>query len=152
MFAAPAAPVSAPATDVPTPAVAFDFDDERIPDAARDRLGVIAALLDDLMQAAARSPAAAAGLAEATRIRDVYLPELMHSYFAIPAKHRAEIFRETGRSASFLLGERLDKLAARLRETSRVIAQSPLDDFNQKLGFLDSRFDEPDDFFGLKGR
>jgi hypothetical protein len=146
------APTPAPVAVSEPDAVPFDFADTRIPDAARDRLTTIAALLDDLMEAAAQSPAAAAGLAEATRIRDVYLPELMHSYFAIPAKHRAEIFRETGRSASFLLGERLDKLIARLRETSRLIAQSPLDDFNQKLGFLDSRFDDPDDYFGLKGR
>ena len=143
-----AAPAPAPVeTAAPSPPP-FDFDDPRIPDTSRERLDTIRSLFTELAGGDPQTPAAVGGQVEAERIRDVYLPELMRSYFAIPPQHRAEIFRATGRSASFLLNERLDKLAARLREISRRIAQSPLDSFNQNLGFLDSRFDDPDAIFG----
>jgi len=134
--AAPATPAAAP---LPPPAAPFDFTDPRIPATSRERLAVIAGLLDDLV-AAANGTGVSETQSEVAKIRATYLPDLMASYFAIPAEHRAEIFRATGRSASFQLNERLDRLIDRLREMSRAAAQSPLDDFSARLGFIDSRF------------
>jgi hypothetical protein len=56
------------------------------------------------------------------------------------------VFRETGRSASFLLNERLDKILARLREMSRQLARGNVDDFTQNIRFVDMNYGQTSPF------
>ena len=65
---------------------------------------------------------------------------MLRSYADIPPEHRAEIFRETGRSASFLLNERLDKIVDRLEEMSRQLARGNLDAFSENIRFVDTKY------------
>ena len=77
---------------------------------------------------------------ELERLRSKHLPALLRSYADIPPEHRAEIFRETGRSASFLLNERLDKIHGRLEEMSRQLARGNLDAFAENIRFVDTKY------------
>ncbi len=144
--ARPPAPATAAAAAAPPLSPAFDYSDERIPAVARDRLDRMQALLEEIEAQAARAGAltdsGAEALAEARRIRDIYAPDLLRSYFDIPASHRAEIFRRTGRSASFQLGERLDTMIEELRRISTEFAAGQIDRFSIKLGFIDKRFEQ----------
>lgn len=117
-----------------------DLDQSRIPAAAKDRVIAIQALLADLEQRAAERGMAVTDLIELTQIATVYLPRLLESYAAIPPKHRAEIFRDTGHSASFLLVERLDRIVERLGVISRDFAQGHLDAFSDNMRFIDMRY------------
>jgi hypothetical protein len=131
--AEPEAPSSAPAE------AAFDFDDPRIPDASKDRVLLIKGLVADLEQRAVEC-GVTSELLELRRMRTVHLPKLLESYIQIPPEYRAEVFRETGRSASFLLNERLDKMAARLREISTMLARGQLNAFAENMRFIDMRY------------
>lgn len=79
-------------------------------------------------------------LIEIRQLSEVHLPTLIKSYIDIPAAHRAEIFRKTGRSASFLLNEGLDKLADRLRAMSLSLAQNNIDAFTSTMRFIELRY------------
>ena len=79
-------------------------------------------------------------LIEIHQISDVHLPTLIKSYIDIPAAHRAEVFRKTGRSASFLLNDGLDKMADRLRSMSLSMAQGNIDAFASTMRFIDMRY------------
>ena len=46
-------------------------------------------------------------LGELVQMRDEHLPKLLRSYVEVPPQYRKEIFKNTGRSASFLLEEAL---------------------------------------------
>lgn len=128
----------APFRESPAPP-SFDFDDERIPDVARAQVVTIRRLLTDLEQRAL-AKASAQELAELRQIADVYLPKLLQSYVDIPPEARAEIYRQTGRSASFALKDRLQTIEARLREISHLLAREDLDAFHQNMRFIDQRF------------
>src|SRR5687767_9185184 len=124
----------------PQPAVRpFDFDDERIPDVAKERVVSLRSQLSELEGRAAQK-ASAQELAELRQIAEVYLPKLLQSYIQIPAAHRAEIYRQTGRSASYALCDRLDKIAMRLDELSSQLARDDLEAFHQNMRFIDMRF------------
>ncbi len=133
---APAAPSSSPAT----PPVGFDFDDERIPDASRDKVLIVRQLVEDVGKRAASGDIANATLLEIQRMHDVHLPQLLKSYIDIPAAHRSEIFRKTGKSASFVLNDGLDKMIERLRSLSRSLAQGDIDAFTDNLRFIEGRY------------
>lgn len=135
---APPAPDTPPPSEPPPPAI--DLDDPRIPAAAKERARTILALLADLEARADRQGIVNTELIELSQIRARYLPKLLTSYVEIPPEHRTEIFRSTGKSASFMLGERLDKLIERLREISRLLAQGHLDAFTANMQFIDTRF------------
>lgn len=135
----PAPPPEPPAA--PRPAgPRIDLQDERIPESSRDRVALIMSLVGDLEERTAQR-----GLAterkELERIGSVHLPRLLQSYIDIPPEHRAEVFRETGRSASFLLNERLDKMTSRLREISKMLARDNLDAFSTNMQFIDRHYD-----------
>lgn len=132
-------PESAPVPDTPTLPTA-DLDLTRVPAAAKERVVTIQTMLADLEQRAVARGMAGTDLTELTQIATVYLPRLLASYAAIPPEHRAEIFRDTGRSASFLLVERLDRIVARLGEISKDFARGHIDAFSDNMRFIDLRY------------
>lgn len=143
----PPPPAPQPPPPPPRPAgPAVDLHDERIPESARDRVALIMSLVGDLEERATKR-----GLAterkELERIGSVHLPRLLQSYIDIPPEHRAEVFRETGRSASFLLNERLDKMTSRLREISKMLARDNLDAFSTNMQFIDRHYDSSESPF-----
>jgi hypothetical protein len=139
-------PSPAPLPPAPPPGPRVDLNDERIPESSRDRVGLIMSLVADLEERASQR-----GLAtertELERIGSVHLPRLIQSYVDIPPEHRAEVFRETGRSASFLLNERLDKMTSRLREISKMLARDNLDAFSTNMQFIDRHYGSSDSPF-----
>ena len=136
--APPAAPQLPPAPPPPAgPSV--NLDDERIPDSSRERAAAILGLVADLQDRVARQ-GLQTELRELERISSVHLPRLLESYIEIPPEHRSEVFRETGRSASFLLNERLDKMTQRLRDISKMLARDNLNDFSTNLQFVDRQY------------
>lgn len=124
----------------------FDLDDERIPQSSRARVDRIRGLLADL-ESRARESGLSIELAELERIRTTHLPKLLQSYIDIPPEHRSEVFRETGRSASYLLNERLDKMTARMGEISAMLARGHLNAFAENMRFFDLRYGSPDSPF-----
>lgn len=133
---APPAPPPRP----PAATASYDYNDPRTPDASQARIAAIRALMTEIERQATLTDGGRDALEEARRIEQVYVPKLMTSYFAIPAAHRAEIFRATGKSASFQLNERLDTLHARLAAISQGFARGQIDTFAINLGFIDDRF------------
>lgn len=142
---APAADPAPPAAD-PAPAPpAFAYEDSRIPSASQQRIEKIQQLLVQIEAQARQTDDGQDALAEARRIQNNYLPDLMNSYFDIPSAHRAEIFRRTGKSASFQLNERLDTMIEELQRISAGFAAGQIDSFSVNLRFIDKRFREPGD-------
>jgi hypothetical protein len=136
---APAAPESPSAPPPPPAASRLNLDDERIPSSSRERAERIVSLVADLQERASQR-GLHSELHELERISSVHLPRLLESYIDIPPEHRAEVFRETGRSASFLLNERLDKMTVRLREISKMLARDNLNAFSTNLQFVDGHY------------
>lgn len=113
--------------------------DGRLPPSSLDRVLAIRGMSADL-ESRARSVGLIQEMIELQRLRSSHLPLLLQSYVEIPAEHRAEVFRETGRSASFLLNERLDRILARLHEMSRQLARGNIDAFTENIRFVDTRY------------
>lgn len=127
------------AVDAPLVEARFDFDDPRIPDVSREKVALIRSLVGDL-EARSAQRGLSAELAELRRLRTTHLPKLLQSYVEIPPEHRAEVFRETGRSASYMLNERLDRMTGRLRDISAMLARGHLDAFAENMRFIDVRY------------
>lgn len=125
--------------EAPEPPLDDVFEDERLPQSSLDRVLAIRALLADL-ELLCREGGLIGERIELQRLRTSHLPLLLRSYVSIPPDHRAEVFRETGRSASYLLNERLDKILGRLHEMSRQLAQGNLDQFTQNIRFVDKNY------------
>lgn len=136
------APEEQAALPPPAPAAPAADDtscDERLPDSSLTKVQAIRKMLGELDQRA-RERSLFDEKLELERLRGKHLPALLRSYADIPPEHRAEIFRETGRSASFLLNERLDKIADRLEEMSRQLARGNLDAFSENIRFVDTKY------------
>lgn len=146
----PSPPPPTPAASVPNvaPAPAPPLDLGNVPASARPRVATVRRLLEELETRAAARGLASDEVIELRQIGAVYLPRLLQSYAEIPPEHRAEIFRETGRSASFMLGEKLDRIIERLGEISRALAQGHLDAFSDNMRFIDTRYGSADSPFG----
>lgn len=123
----------------PSPVADDTSCDERLPDSSLAKVQEIRRMLGELDQRA-RERSLFDETLELQRLRSQHLPSLLRSYADIPPEHRAEIFRETGRSASFLLNERLDKIVARLEEMSRQLARGNLDAFSENIRFVDTKY------------
>jgi hypothetical protein len=121
------------------PAVDDTSCDDRLPDSSLAKVREIRKMLGELDQRA-RERSLFDEKLELERLRSKHLPALLRSYADIPPEHRAEIFRETGRSASFLLNERLDKISDRLEEMSRQLARGNLDAFSENIRFVDTKY------------
>jgi len=140
---APAPPAATPAAP-PPPAAAIGADDARIPDATRPRVERLLALLADLEARVARDPLLSAQATEVRQMRTSHLPALVASYADIPPAHRAEIFRRTGKSASYTLNEGVDRMIERAEALSRTLAQENLDSFADNLRFIETRYGNKD--------
>ena len=136
----PALPVRAP-TAAPVSA-----DDGRLPDASRPRVAALLATIADIEARAARDPLLASALTEVRQMRDLHLPQLITSYAEIPPAHRAEIFRATGRSASYNLNEGLDRMIDRAQALSRSLAQEDINSFADNLRFIERRYGREEPF------
>lgn len=134
------APPSSPTPPPPPPPPPFDYDDPRIPDASRGHIAKVLAMIADIEKAAASEPIWTPQLIEIRQLGNVHLPTLIKSYIDIPTAHRAEIFRRTGHSASFLLNEGLEKMIDRLNAMSLSMAQGNIDAFTSAMRFIDMRY------------
>jgi hypothetical protein len=143
-------PEAAPpaASPAPPPAPRVDFDDQRLPENARKEAKSIADMISRLMTQADQSAFDRIVLGELVQLRDEHLPKLLRSYIDVPAEHRKEIFKKTGRSASFVLEEALGKMRTRVEAMSRDLAQSELDAFANNADFVSRRYGKVEDPFG----
>jgi hypothetical protein len=152
MFAAPApAPGAGPAPSAPAappPALphGVDYNDERVPAPVRKKIDVILAALAEVGTMMDREQVQAVSRTEIELMRDEHLPKLVKSYIDIPPAHRTEIFRKTGKSASFILEESLDTMKARIDEIARNLAQHDLDAFSSNAAFISRRYSDGDPF------
>lgn len=138
-----------PAAEAERPsAPAFSSEDPRLPDAARPRVARLLALAADIEARAAKDPLLASAVIEARQMRDQHLPQLVASYAEIPPAHRAEIFRATGRSASYKLNEAIDRMIAKAEALSRSLAEDDINSFADNLRFIDQRYGSSDPFSG----
>lgn len=137
-----AGPIASAAPSVPPSPVGRQItpDDSRLPDASRPRVARLAALIADIEARVRDDALLVSALTEVRQMRDIHLPKLVESYAEIPAAHRAEIFRKTGRSASYNLNEALDRMVARLEALSRTMAQDDIDSFADNLRFIEHRY------------
>lgn len=142
--APPAPPTLTPTPPVPAAAVGISADDARIPDATRPRVARLLALLADLEARAGRDPLLAAQATEVRQMQGSHLPALVTSYADIPPAHRAEIFRRTGKSASYTLNEGVDRMIERAEALSRTLAQENIDSFADNLKFIETRYGNKD--------
>jgi hypothetical protein len=114
---------------------------QRIPQSSLQRVVAIRDLVRDLEKETAER-----GMQteqdELGRIKATHLPRLIQSYIEIPAQHRADVFRETGKSASFLLNESLDKMLARLRDISAQLARGNITTFAENVRFVDLYYEQ----------
>lgn len=138
------------ADDEPVPAAAVDAEPgdtlgadwkQRIPTSSLQRVLVIRDLVKDLEKETAQRKMQTE-LDELGRIKDAHLPRLIQSYIEIPAQHRSDVFRETGKSASFLLNESLDKMLARLRDISSQLARGNITTFAENVRFVDLYYEQ----------
>lgn len=143
---APPPPPPAPLPPAPEP-VRVDYDDPRVPDGAQARIARILASLDEVQEAATREQATTINRFDLEQMRDLHLPKLVKSYIDIPAAHRAEIFRKTGKSASFILDESLDAMQGKLDDMLRSLAQHDLDAFTHNTQFIGQRYADKDNPF-----
>ncbi len=149
IFAAPdaAGDPAPPAPPAALPrAAAFDYEDERVPKGARAKIAGILASLSEVEAMMAREAVQAVSRTEIELMRDEHLPKLVQSYIDIPAAHRAEIFRKTGKSASFILEESLATMQGRIDEIARNLAQHDLDAFSSNAAFISRRYSDSDPF------
>ncbi|WP_230769242.1 hypothetical protein [Sphingomonas sp. Leaf4] len=138
-----------PATDAPGPTpvparAGIQPDDPRLPDTSRPLVARLLGLIDDLEARAGRDAVLIATLTEIRQMRDDHLPRLIASYAEIPPAHRAEIFRQTGRSASYKLNQGIERMVERLQTLSRSLAQDDLDSFADNLRFIERRYGDDD--------
>lgn len=149
MFAAPEPVAGSPPAAPTVPVVrkrGFDYSDARIPTGARGRIDAILASLDNVERMMDREQVQAVSRTEVELMREEHLPKLVKSYIDIPSAHRAEIFRKTGKSASFILQESLDAMQARIDEIARNLAQHDLDAFSSNAAFISRRYSDNDPF------
>ena len=147
VVAAPGETVSPAAPAAPAAAAPLDTTDSRIPRSSVSRVERIRSLVREIETQAGGTTGGKDALEEARRIETIYLPKLVYSYFDIGEEHRVEVFRATGRSASFMLNDRLDTLIAQLLVISQGFARGRIDAFSINLGFIDKRFGSTDSPF-----
>ena len=143
--APPAPPPQSPTPPAPPPAI--DYEDERIPESARDRIRRILACIAEVDKAMLREQVPGFSRIDMEQMRDVHMPKLVKSYIDIPADHRSEIFRKTGKSASFILNESLDKMQARIDEILKNLAQHDIDAFSNNTQFIGERYADEENPF-----
>ncbi|MEN2749122.1 hypothetical protein [Sphingomonas sp. T9W2] len=119
-------------------------EDGRLPDTSRPLVAHLLLLATDIEARTKDDALMVSALTEVRQMRDTHLPRLIESYAEIPASHRAEIFRRTGRSASYNLNQAFEKMIARLEFLSRDLAQEDIDSFADNLRFIEQRYGDHD--------
>ena len=84
---------------------------------------------------------------EMTDLRDLHLPALIASYVDIPADHRAQIFREKGKSASYVLKDSLEVISGRLDGQIADLAKREISSFDDANRFIADRYGTREDPF-----
>ena len=84
---------------------------------------------------------------EMTDLRDVHLPALISSYVDIPADHRARIFKEKGKSASYVLKDSLEVISQKLDEEIARLAEREISSFHDVNRFISDRYGIKNDPF-----
>lgn len=133
-----------PAVPLPSTAPSVSAEDERLPDASRPLVARLLSLIADIEARTRDDALMVSALTEVRQMRDSHVPRLIESYAEIPASHRAEIFRQTGRSASYKLNQGFEKMIARLEVLSRNLAQEDIDSFADNLRFIEHRYGDDD--------
>ena len=137
----PVPPVSgAPPIDPQIGELGADWK-QRIPQSSLQRVLAVRDLVRDLEKETAERKMQTE-LEELGRIKTTHLPRLIQSYIEIPEQHRADVFRETGKSASFLLNESLDKMLGRLRDISSQLARGNITTFAENVRFVDLYYEQ----------
>jgi hypothetical protein len=139
----PATPAPPPPRAEP-PAPAVTADDPRLPDASRPLVARLLALIADVEARTQHDALMVSAVTEVRQMRDSHLPRLIESYAEIPPAHRAEIFRQTGRSASYNLNQGFERMIERVETLSRTLAQEDLDSFADNLKFIENRYGKDD--------
>ncbi|MBW8880847.1 MAG: hypothetical protein JF615_05285 [Asticcacaulis sp.] len=128
------------------PPVRVDYDDKRVPPPAQERIKRILASLAEVDAALKRETLPGFSRLDIEQMRDQHLPKLVKSYIDVPPAHRAEIFRKTGKSASFILNECLDQMQAKIDDILRSLAQNDIDAFTNSTRFIEQRYADHDPF------
>ena len=141
------APPPAPAaTPAPPPPVTIEYEDERIPEGAKQRIRRLLACLHEVETLMAREQIPGFSKIDMEQMRDMHLPKLVKSYIDIPPAHRSEIFRKTGKSAVIILNESLDQMQGRIDELMRNLAQNDIDAFTNNTRFIGQRYSDTNPF------
>jgi len=148
LFGTRAASPAPPEQSAPkAPAVRVDYNDPRVPGPAKDRVQRILACMEEVGRAMDREGVPGFSRSDMIQMREQHLPKLVKSYIDIPEAHRPEIFRKTGKSASFILNESLDQMQARLDEILRNLAQHDIDAFSHNARFVGQRYSQTENPF-----
>ena len=131
----------------PLPRVEMNYEDKAVPVGARERIRRILACLHEIESVMAREQIPGFSRIDVEQMRDQHLPALVKSYINIPPAHRSEIFRKTGKSASYILDESLDQMQAKIDEILRNLAQSDIDAFTNNTRFIGQRYADEDNPF-----
>lgn len=143
----PPAPMNPPVPAAPAiPPVIIDYDDDRIPEPAKDKARRILACLKEVEELVAREPNASFSKVDIEQMRSHHLPKLLKSYIDIPPAHRSEFFRKHGKSASFILGESLDQMQGKVDDIMRNLAQHDIDAFTDNTRFIKERYTDTNPF------
>ena len=150
LFGGQEAPANNGAPDAPpaaSPPKSFKYDDERIPESAKAKVLQILTSIEAVENAMVREQVPSFSRVDTAQMRDVHLPQLIQSYIDVPAFHRDEIFKRTGKSASFHLGASLDKLQERVDTMLRDLAEHDIAAFTNNTRFIDERYSNDDNPF-----
>jgi hypothetical protein len=128
------------------PPVHVDYEDSRIPASAKDRIRRIQACLHEVEAALAREDMPGFSRIDIDQMREQHLPKLVKSYIDIPEAHRSEIFRKTGKSASFILNDSLEQMQSKIDTILRNLAQKDIDAFTNNIKFVDERYADQNPF------
>lgn len=128
------------------PPVQVDYEDSRIPASAKDRIRRIQACLHEVEAALTREDMPGFSRIDIDQMREQHLPKLVKSYIDIPEAHRSEIFRKTGKSASFILNDSLEQMQSKIDTILRNLAQKDIDAFTNNIKFVDERYADQNPF------
>ena len=143
-LAGPAASRPEAAIEPVRTAPTIEPEDLRLPDTTRPRVARLLSLASDIEARSLDDALMISALTEVRQMRDTHLPQLVTSYAEIPAAHRADIFRKTGKSASYNLNSAVDKMIQRLETLSSTMAQDDIDSFADNLRFIEHRYGSGD--------
>jgi hypothetical protein len=142
----PADPVANPAVTAPPPPAKMDYEDSRIPAGAKEKVRHILACLTEVEELMAREQLAGFTRVDIEQMRQQHLPKLIKSYIDIPPAHRSEIFRRTGKSASYVLEDSLGQMQAKVDDIMRNLAQHDIDAFADNTRFIKERYTSSNPF------